>query len=192
MAGQTRMIAWALPCLAVFVAVALNWFIGALPRKAVFILSAVAVLTGQWVLTRIPQHTERNREAVASMRADFHHDDCLFVQGGMFEQFKYYSARLQWVPPCQFTGNYATPCCPTKWPADRRDPTRFHGELAGIRAKVRGKRLWTYTPEGAPGHWSNIVRAILAEIPARMAEDGCALEWERKFDEAKVQRYRCS
>jgi hypothetical protein len=34
--------------------------------------------------------------------------------------------------------------------------------------------------------------SILTEIPARMAEDGCALEWERKFDEAKVQRYRCS
>jgi hypothetical protein len=52
--------------------------------------------------------------------------------------------------------------------------------------------LWVISPEPEAGQWMGVLRTTLAEIPARMAETGCALEWERRFDRSRVQRYRCS
>jgi hypothetical protein len=143
---------------------------------------------------------EQNREAMTMLQKRVKDPDVLFVDGGMFEQFKYYRALLAYNHPI-YLGNEHWPCCAT---GDTKQVTTpgikgFEADLQEAAKRASGQHLWLFLPAGNPQHWSSTFVEVsgatflgdLNGIEGAVAADGCRLEEKIVFSATLVENYRC-
>jgi hypothetical protein len=150
------------------------------------------VLASQVIFFRYPRPNEENRPAMALLKSSLDLGDLLFVQGGMYEQFKYYRIALGFRPQNIYVGN-EWPCCAT---GDRNEATSpfvrdFGRDLLEAASRARGHRLWLLIAAGSVSHWSAPFRDEIQGAPRILIGGGCKQEVRRLFGETLVESYSC-
>src|SRR5581483_8947272 len=136
---------------------------------------------------------EGNREMFETIARSWKRGDCLFVHGGLSEQFALYSRWMRWDPPCLYLGNTDWPCCPLERQSRATNPAAqtFHDDVASAIAKTHPKRLWLALPSGTAGTWSAGLRPLLDRLPDTLKPLGCQIEKTQEYGDVTLKAVRC-
>ncbi len=196
-----RLILWTLPCVALAVACGVQAMAAVLERypnrqrqaaAAVAFACIGAVIALNIVVIRYPRPIEQNAAAVALLKKRMAASDCLYLHGGMWEQFQYYARRSAWSPRCVHVGGLPWPCCALNV-RERRSSPKADGigaELLRAAARAKGNRLWFLLPSASRGHWSSSQREEIGTIPSAI-RSACLAEVNEPFDQTLVLGFRC-
>ena len=154
---------------------------------------AVVVVASQIVYFRAAPPTEENRPAMAFIKSRLDPGDLLFVQGGMYEQFKYYRTALDFHPEHLYIGNNHWPCCATGDRTEAASPSvkDFESDLLEAARRASGHGLWLLFPAGSAGHWSAKFRDDFQATSIILIGGGCRREVRRLFGQTQVESYAC-
>lgn len=187
------MLIWALPACALLVAFVLDGILERFAQAKWLVptcaaLALTVVIASQIVLLRNPRPGERNREAVATLQERMSPGDCLYLQGGVSEQFFFYAAQNKWMPPCVYLGNTGWPCCGRNLESRvfNSHVREMNAEVVQVSRMAQDHRLWLLLPTGAEGHWSRMVTKQLRQAPDALREIGCADVKEMLFGQTKL------
>jgi len=200
--GYPRMLIWALPPLAILICLAIDPVmqrfaalnLATASGKTVAVALALVPVVCCALYTLYPNAVEENARAMQFLRASMLPDDLLFVHGGMYEQFRYYERRLDWVPNAVYVGNTNWPCCAMNKEQRATDPgaVSFSADVTEAVKHAQGKALWLFVPAARPGHWSMFLSGEFDRIPDVVKAVGCHQDSKQYFGQALVISVACS
>ncbi len=198
-----RMLIWAVPCCAVLVSYAVaplfEWLANSreaprtVVRSAALAACFLAVIVSQTIVIAFPRPAENNRAATEFIRSQARPSDVVFVQGGMYEQFRYYCRLFSWNPAQLYVGNTDWPCCALNIGSRSANPGArdLLDDVSLAAAKARNQTLWLLLPAGTPGHWSARFASQLNSIPGGLERQGCREERNQPFGQTLVLAFSC-
>jgi hypothetical protein len=126
---------------------------------------------------------EDNRGAVAFLIHNMSAEDCLFISGGVSEQFDYYTRLLRWKPPCAHLSNTGWQCCAKNWRSrvSKPDARSLEQEIDALVQRAGNGAVWMIDRGGR-----------LRRLPTVMAEHGYILAERSRFGHVAIYAFRCT
>ena len=109
-------------------------------------------------------------------------EDCLFVTGGVSEQFDYYTRLFRWNPPCTHLSITDWQCCAKNWQSRVSNPEArsLAQDINSMVERARTGAVWVIGRSDA-----------LGRLPALMAERGYIVAERRPFGRVAIYAFRC-
>jgi len=204
MLNYPRLVIWAVPGCVVLLCYAVQSFAGRLgphskerPSRILrFAFPAgclLVVALSHAVILFLPRASEQNRTAIQFIKQSAGSADVVFVHGGMYEQYRYYSHLLSWKPDHVYIGNTTWPCCALRIYERSTNPyvTDLLEDVNRAAFLAKGHTLWLLLPAAAQGHWSSTMAPKLKRIPEALTPIGCRQNVNRSFDQTLVLAFSC-
>ena len=160
---------------------------------AVYAGCIVVIALSSVLMARQAGPSEDNRQLFGTIAKSWQAGDCLFVHGGLTEQFAVYRRWLGWNPSCVYVGNTDWPCCALDVRSRSGNPSAatFAEDVKSAIAKLHPKRLWFALPSGTPGAWSRGLRPSLDRLPEILSGSGCRVEDRREYGQVMLRAALC-
>jgi hypothetical protein len=199
-----RLILWSLPCCAVLAAYLVDEVhdlsAARLGRRAarsldvaVVTASVAAAVLVSILFMRLSRPAELNREAVTYLSEHVSPQGCVFVHGGVMEQFEYYTDVLDYSPGCVYVGHTEWPCCALD--VDERasapEMQSLAADLQNMVRRTAASEVWVYLPSGHPGHWSGSMPRRFNGVSHHLAAVGCTRVRRTGFGYVAVWQFSC-
>jgi hypothetical protein len=200
-----RLLLWTLPCCCVLICFAveplLHWLLSLSrlhPEQSAvscFILAICifGIAGSYFVMARRGDGGERNREMFQTIKASWKPGDCLFVHGGVAEQFALYRNWLHWKPARVYIGNSNWPCCALNIQKRSSNPSArdLHEDVTSAVAELHPHRLWLVLASGAPGASITIPTQELEHLPDTLRRLGCPLQRKQSYGWVMLMQADC-
>jgi hypothetical protein len=202
-----RLLVWALPGCSLLICFAVepvfDWTLSVTALRqhrlalqtATFALCGFAII-GTFAMMRRSGNGEGelNREMFEKLAAAYKPGDCLFVHGGVAEQYALYSRWLNWHPDCVYIANSNWPCCAINIQAQSTDPAAhtLKEDITSAVTKRRPGTLWLVIQSGAPGAWVTIPRPVFRRLPAMLDQLKCPVQHSWEFGAVQLMQAECS
>ena len=182
------------------VAYTVNWLFAAVPvgggalaaRAAIAGSFALGLAGAVWIpLAERPW--EYNKEAVQYIASQAKETFCLFLHGGVIEQFAYYRQKIGFAPSCTYVGSTDWPCCERNMEERANQPQArsFQDDLVHA-VRTHPNATWLlFLPSGEDGHWSVMFGDAIRAVPRTMRSAGCLDGRKSSFQQTLVWRFEC-